>query len=230
MISVCIATYNGGIYIKKQIDSIICQLSADDEIVVSDDGSKDDTLEILKGYNDPRIKIYKNEGRHGFVPNFENALRHAEGDYIFLADQDDMWAPNKVATCTRLLQEYDMVCHNALLMDENDKVSDVEFFNLRNSKEGFWTNVYKNRFIGCCCCFRKVILERALPFPRHILWHDMWIGLVAEKHGKVCFCKEPLHYYRRHGANASPTAEKSTFSVWKQIKYRLQMLWYVTFR
>ena len=81
MISVCMATYNGEKYVRQQVDSILCQLSAEDELIVSDDGSKDDTLAILKSFSDPRVHIFINEGKHGFVGNFSNALSRAKGDY-----------------------------------------------------------------------------------------------------------------------------------------------------
>ena len=90
MITVCIATYNGGKYISKQIDSILNQLSDSDEVIVSDDGSKDDTLDIITAFHDKRIEVFKNDGRHGVVPNFENALSKAKGDIIFFSDQDDI--------------------------------------------------------------------------------------------------------------------------------------------
>ena len=98
MISVCIATYNGAEYLREQVESILSQLEEEDEIVVSDDSSTDTTIEILQSFGDRRIKIFKNPAK-GFVRNFENALRQAQGDFIFLSDQDDVWLPNKVAVC-----------------------------------------------------------------------------------------------------------------------------------
>ena len=98
MISICLITYNGEKYINEQLDSILCQLSADDEVVVSDDGSTDRTLSIIRDYNDNRLRIISNSGKHGVVYNVENALREVKGDYIFLADQDDVWLPGKVET------------------------------------------------------------------------------------------------------------------------------------
>lgn len=84
MISVCIATYNGERFIKEQLLSIIGQLSPDDEIIISDDGSADNTLGIVRELNSPLIKIFTNTGEHGYTPNFENALSHAKGDYLSL--------------------------------------------------------------------------------------------------------------------------------------------------
>lgn len=96
MISVCIATYNGGKYIKEQLDSILFQLGKDDEVIISDDSSTDDTLSILESYHDERIVILTNQKFHSPVYNFENALKSAKGDFIFLSDQDDIWEPTKV--------------------------------------------------------------------------------------------------------------------------------------
>jgi glycosyltransferase involved in cell wall biosynthesis len=226
MISVCLATYNGSRYIKEQLVSILNQLNLEDEIVISDDGSKDNTIQILSDLNDSRIKVFKNSAPHGVVPNFKNALSHANGDFIFFCDQDDIWAPNKVERCVEELQQSDLVVHNALLMDGDGKISDVDFFRLRGSKPGYWRNLYKNSYIGCCMAFRREVLGYVMPFPTHILWHDMWLGLMVERHGRTKFIDDELLYYRRHGDNASATAEKSTYSLAFQLKYRLQMLYY----
>ena len=84
MISVCIATYNGARYIAEQLASILKQLSAEDEVVVSDDGSTDGTIDIVRSLNDRRIRIVDGPRRHSPTLNFERALRNAKGEYIFL--------------------------------------------------------------------------------------------------------------------------------------------------
>lgn len=226
MISICIATYNGEKYIKDQLSSILHQLNKEDEIIISDDGSTDNTLTIIQSFNDSRIKVFYNSKKHGVVPNFENSLKHVNGDYIFLSDQDDIWHPNKVKRCLEILKNNSLVIHNSLIMDAKGKISDIDFFSLRKSKKGYWKNLYKNSFVGSCMAFRKELLPHILPFPNHILWHDMWIGLMAEKKGNTVFIPDILLYYRRHGNNASATAEKSSFSFLFQLKYRLQILYY----
>lgn len=110
-ISVCMATYNEAKYIREQLESILCQLSEDDEIIVSDDGSTDGTIDIIMSYHDNRVKVLHHISSPGssFVKatrNFENALLHAHGDYI-LADQDDVWHKNKVSVCFSYL---DNIC------------------------------------------------------------------------------------------------------------------------
>ena len=83
MISVCLASFNGAEFIGEQVESILCQIGSGDELILSDDGSSDRTLEIVRGFRDKRIKVYKNI-KKGVVSNFENAINHAQGDYIFL--------------------------------------------------------------------------------------------------------------------------------------------------
>ena len=230
MISVCMATYNGGKYIKQQVLSILAQLGEKDELVVSDDGSIDNTIGVLASLRDPRIQIFKNQGEHGVVSNFENALEHSSGDIIFFSDQDDIWDERKVERCAESLNDVDLVIHNSKVFYEDENHLDEDFFKLRNSGPGYWKNIIKNSFVGSCMAFRKEVKEYVLPFPKHILWHDMWIGLMVEKYGKTKFINDQLLHYRRHGDNASATSEKSTFSRWFQIKYRLQMLYYTTIR
>ena len=95
MNSVCMASFNGERYIKEQIDSILLQIGEDDELIISDDGSTDQTVDVICSYRDDRIKFVRNVNRHGCIGNFENALRVASGDFIFLADQDDIWLSDK---------------------------------------------------------------------------------------------------------------------------------------
>ena len=90
-VSVCIATYNGAGFIKEQLDSILMQIPATAEVLIGDDGSVDETISIVEGFNDPRIRVIRNSSNLGYVRNFENLIENARGDYIFLSDQDDIW-------------------------------------------------------------------------------------------------------------------------------------------
>lgn len=215
------ATYNGGRYLREQVDSILIQLGEEDELIVSDDGSTDDTIGILKGYNDNRIHIFTNNNRKGVIGNFENAIRQAKGIYIFLADQDDLWLQGKVKKCVMALQNADLVLHDAAIWN-GDKIINDSFFKLRGVKHGYLKNIVKNSYIGCCMAFNKKLKETVLPMPE-VAMHDMYIGLVGERRFKTVFLAEPLILYRRHGKNASATGEKSSFSRAYQLKYRIKM-------
>lgn len=218
MISVCMATYNGGKYLREQLESILCQLSDNDEIIVSDDGSNDETFEIIRSLNDLRIRVFKNEGKHGFVGNFNNAFRYVEGDFVFFSDQDDIWLPNKVATVMSYLEkDTDLVTHNAEIVDGEGHLIGCDYFSYMHSKTGFWANLWKTRFLGCCMACKREVLDRALPMPLDVAGHDYWIGMIALKHFNVRFIEDKLICYRRHGGNVSSSGEKSNESWWYRI-------------
>ncbi|MEN2435665.1 glycosyltransferase family 2 protein [Weeksellaceae bacterium A-14] len=229
-ISVCLATYNGERYIKGQVNSILSQLRTNDELIVSDDSSTDKTVEILKNINDHRIKIYINQGRSGISHNFENALSHVSGDYIFLSDQDDIWMDNKVSKMIQALQNFDCVIHNAQVIDDKGDFLGADLFSIYRTRTGYFRNLLRNTYVGCCMAFRKSLLTYVLPIPLPVTMHDMWIGLISEKKGTTAIIEDSLILYRRHGNNASSTSQKSNFSRYYQLKYRLIMLYYTLIR
>lgn len=230
MISVCIACYNGQKYIKQQIDSILCQLEETDELIISDDGSNDDTLKIIRGYNDCRIKIHNNHN-HGVNNNFENALSFASGEYVFLCDQDDIWMPNKVKIILDALQKYVMVVHNAKLIDGEGRPIGKTYYDCTHDKVGFWANFYKSRYLGCCMAFRSSLLKEIMPFPKNIFGHDYWIGLYGDCKYRVHFINDILICYRRHDNNVSTSSEKSKDSFYTMlVKKRLSTLYKILIR
>lgn len=229
-ISVCMATFNGEKYLEMQLSTIIRQLSEYDEIVISDDSSDDDTLRIIADINDCRIKKYILNRFYSPIYNFENALKNCAGDYIFLADQDDMWESNKVEVMLDYLQKYDLVVSDASVIDDNDVVIYDSFFEMNGSKGGFFRNLIHNSYLGCCIAFNRKILALALPFPQGIPMHDIWIGMVAEIFGKTGFCKEKLVRYRKHSRNTSPALGKSSYSFWQRVSFRKMLLLHLSKR
>ncbi len=232
MISVCIATYNGEKFLKPQLESILSQLGTDDEVIISDDGSRDGTLALIESFNDPRVHVYKNEGVHGFVGNFNNAFLHVNGDYVFLSDQDDVWMPNKVKTVMKYLENgVDLVTHNANLIDSDGQDLGSDYFSHLHNKTGFWANLWKTRFLGCCMCFNRKVLDKCMPMPLGVAGHDYWIGMKALRHFNVKFVEDILLCYRRHGSNVSPSGEESHESWWYRIvEKRGYLLWHIMFR
>jgi len=225
MISVCIPTYNGEKYIEKQLESIMSQLSYNDEIIISDDSSTDNTIQIIEKINDPRIRILKNNTFKSPIFNLENAINNSKGDFIFLSDQDDIWKPNKVKTILKFLDKgFSLVVSDCEIVDQEDKLLSNSFFKLNNSGPGFFKNLYKNSYLGCCMAFNKQCFKYILPFPKNIAMHDIWIGLISELKGKVIFIDDQLISYRRHFGNFSPSAGKSNFNFLYKVKYRSQML------
>ncbi|MBO8210386.1 glycosyltransferase family 2 protein [Acinetobacter nosocomialis] len=226
-ISVCMATYNGEKYIKEQLLSILTQISETDEVIISDDSSIDNTLEIIKSVNDSRVKVYKNCFRN-VVKNFEFSISKATGDIIFLSDQDDIWHPDKVRNYIDQFNNINigLVISNLQLIDKNGNEIKREFFE-QGFRGGFLQNLIKNNFIGCSMAFRQELVSKVLPFPNNIPMHDWWIGLIALKTSRVKYIDKKLTYYRRHDNNVT----SDTHSSFKNILiWRLNLISKLIFR
>ncbi|MFT6841558.1 MAG: glycosyltransferase involved in cell wall biosynthesis [Psychroserpens sp.] len=224
-ISVCIASFNGEDYIEEQLKSILGQLTSSDEIIISDDSSDDNTIRIINSLNDNRIKLLKNQKFKNPIFNFENALKKASGEYIFLADQDDVWHEDKVKKTLSMLDKYDLILHDCWITNKNLNSLGKSMFQSRNSQRGLIRNIVKNSYMGCCMAFKRNVLEKSLPFPKHIPMHDQWIGLIGEKYFNVIFSDQKLLFYRRHDFNASPTSSKSTNSILKKLFFRVAIFY-----
>ena len=216
-ISVAMATYNGEKYIKEQLESILKQLNKNDEIIISDDGSTDNTINIIKNLKDKRIKVI-NGPRKGVKQNFANAINNCSGKYIFLSDQDDIWCDNKVEA---VLSEFgkekvNCVIHDCVVFDsKTNNIIINSFFEYRKSRKGIIRNIIKNSYIGCCMAFDSKLKEYILPVPNDIYMHDQWIGLQAEKHGMVKFVNNKLIRYRRHDKNMTSLNQHNVISMLK---------------
>ena len=154
MISVCIPTYNGADYIKEQVESILEQLTSDDEIVISDDGSTDNTIDLLNAINDKRIKIFHNikdkraEGKDTLYKvslNVQNALLNAQGDYIYLSDQDDIWLKGRINKTIGFLKSNSpalSVC-NCKIINDNHEIIFPSYFNYIKPSASIFRTILK---------------------------------------------------------------------------------------
>lgn len=220
-ISVALAAYKGEKYICQQVASILGQLRSDDEIIISDDAPETGLEKLLSNTfkDDPRIKYIKGPQK-GPIKNFENAISHTTGDYIFLSDQDDVWLDRKVSQCMKVLTKgADLVLHDAKITDKNLRVKNDSYFLVHNSELGYYKNMARNSFMGCCMAFSSSLKSEILPFPDNIPMHDQWIGLKASKKHKVKMIYEPLILHRIHGENV--TGNKT--SALKKVKWRINI-------
>lgn len=223
------ASYNGEEYILEQVTSILKSLEhaneSDYEIIVSDDNSSDQTREIIKKINHAQIFLHKGPGL-GLIKNFESLLKRSSGEIIFLADQDDIWVADKVSKCLRALEASDLIVSDAKVVDKDLNILHPSFFALRKSGPGFFKNLIKNSYLGCCMAFKRdVMLDiGCMPFPDSLPMHDWWLGLMFQKSAKVLFLNEQLVLYRRHGKNASASSEKSRYSLLTKLNWRLNLL------
>lgn len=203
------ATRNGEEFLRAQLESILSQLGPADEVVISDDSSTDGTNEIIKGYSDPRIILLENNTFFSPIFNFENSLRHATGDIIILSDQDDVWLGNKVSVVRERFISlpapiYLLVLDGEVIDEVGNLLHESVLERLaarRGAGPGLLRNIFDNTYLGCCMAFSRELLEVALPFPRRIPMHDMWLGLVAELFGRTEFVPIKTMLYRKHSAS-----------------------------
>lgn len=228
MVSVCITTYNGEKFVGDLLRSILPQLGAEDEIIISDDGSKDETLSIIESFVDARIRVQHHVRQQEKVKwdcvthNFEHALQYVRGDVIFLCDQDDKWLPNRVSKMTAALRApFSLAICDAVVCDDKLAPLHPSMFGLEPITQTYWDALTHFRMLGCCMAFRRELLDYVLPFPASKVGHDLWIWLMAKHYGHIVLVRKPLHLYRRHANSVSTAGQKTQYSLAFRIYYRL---------
>lgn len=216
-VSVAIATYNGGMYLAEQLRSILNQTRGPDEIVVSDDGSTDDTLDIARKLLEGgpiSWRIVKNRYGRGISTNFSTALEETTGEIVFLCDQDDIWLPRKVEiTLSQFVgSDSELIVHDAFLWTEGEKENSRKF-----SDELRRRGVDPDGLaFGCMTAVRRTLLDAVLPITSRKIGQDGIILYLSRQRGTYKRVDMPLIYYRRHGANIThdffPEAKK-----WKRL-------------
>lgn len=202
--SVCMAVYNGEIFLRQQLESIYLQSTKIDELIIVDDCSKDNSEQIINQFKDKLpIKYYKNKNNVGVVKAFEKALKYSTGEIIILCDQDDIWEIEKVDVIKENLKSKGDLCiSNFRVIDSSSAFSGAES-NFTSTNFSIASTFYKNSFIGCCIAFERKLLDYVLPFPNRIPMHDSWIGINALWFCKVILIEKPLIQYRRHDKNVT---------------------------
>lgn len=239
-VSVCLATYNGEKYIYDQLVSILKQINKNDEVIISDDGSTDSTLDIIRSISDDRIKIYNScstlkvidyETRLSRIYlNFKNAILKSSGDVVFLSDQDDIWLDDKYFYVMNqfLDNTVGLVVHDAFttLSDNSRYNLFLSFFPTKN----IYSILKNNPYMGCCMAFRRDIAIRSFANNRIAIPHDTWIALVAchkfKSKYSIKILNDPLIFYRRHDDNCS-FFNKSENTFYFKIKYRIKLIYFL---
>ena len=211
------ASYNGSKYIQKQIESILKQINKNDQLIIVDDYSSDNTVSLIEGFKDNRIMLIKNTYNTGVVAAFNKALMLAKGDIIFLSDQDDEWFDNKVSFLRNffLLNKVDVIVHDAKIRQLDNLAVNNSLFSQIGSSNGVIKNIYSNSYTGCCMAFRRQVLKKVLPVPiRRGVFHDAWIGILAKIYRfRVIFIAMPLIIHNRHELNLSTMKRRSIFKI-----------------
>lgn len=224
-VSVVMAAYNGAPYIEQQIRSILHQLAPQDELVIVDDASTDHTVDVIRTLQSPAIHLIQRAANQGVVATFEQALRNATGEILFLADGDDIWNDRKVELFLEAFRTdppASIVTSQVAFIDQQGApMHDTMFNNRKSFHAGFWHNLLRNHFQGSAMAFRASLLGSVLPFPQGMgFLHDQWIGMRnAAIGGRAVMLRQPLLFYRRHPHNFSRRMSRS-----RQLTARLQLL------
>lgn len=228
-ISIALCTYNGEKYLAEQLQSLLNQTKLPDEIVVSDDGSKDNTLTILYEFQaktNVKIRILEHKENLGVFKNFPFVISACEGDIIFTCDQDDVWMNTKLEKhCDVHLNhpDIDLVYSNAdVVLNTPDhylyplwEVKSI--LDPLNGKASFKSLVIKGQSIaGCCMSFKKEFFDKILPIPEKI-FHDDWLATSACLAGKIQGISESLIKYRQHGNNVVGIIRGRKLSYYKSL-------------
>ena len=219
-VAICMATFEPAAdLLERQLDSLRAQTHEDWICVISDDGSGPEAfaaLERLAGA-DPRFHLSRAPARLGAYENFARALGLAPpgAGYVALADQDDRWRPEKLATLIGALGDAELAFSDMRLTRPDGTVlSDTYWTTRRPNHDNFASLLLGNSVTGAASLFRRRLLDRALPLPPRIgnLYHDHWLALVAAAHGPIAYVDRPLYDYVQHpsavighaGANRPP--------------------------
>lgn len=215
-ISIAMTTFNGERFIEEQLNSILIQSVKADEIIIFDDCSTDNTVKILNEIQsqnpNANIVVKKNIYNVGYIKNFYNAISCTSGDYIFLADQDDIWHYDKIERMIIKMEDTGAkaICSNFNLINKNGEQllncnyrinSFIKECNKELKEITFERLIWENISQGCTYCFTKDVKDVYLSLKNSILIHDYQIMLIASLIGKVFFYNEKLIDYRLHDNN-----------------------------
>lgn len=228
MIDILMATYNGDLYLAQQIESIIGQSYTDWRLIVRDDCSHDNTMSVLKKYQEQypeKIIIIPSKHPSGSaMNNFFKLLDYADSEYIMFSDQDDVWKKDKIAVAVSKMHELEkqygvevpLLVHTDLcVVDENLQTINPSIFAMQNmdpTRDKLNHLLATNIVTGCTMLFNQALLKLLVEKPKTAVMHDMWIALVAAAFGKIGFVDKATMFYRQHSTNANGTKNVKSFN------------------
>jgi glycosyltransferase involved in cell wall biosynthesis len=224
-VSVVMAVYNGRQFLQEQMSSVVSQLQQDDEFIVVDDASTDDSLEIVGQFAAPNLVLVRNSTNIGLRQTLQRGLLLARHEIIFLCDQDDVWLPGKRDACVAAFARDPrtlIVMTDAEVIDSHGNLISRSFIAERGGFNGTALGtLWRNRYHGCTMAIRATLLSLALPIPAGAPMHDMWFGVMGTLTGIVEYLPQPYLRYRRHGRNISPLRHQS---ILQMSKWRVRLM------
>jgi glycosyltransferase involved in cell wall biosynthesis len=202
------ATYCGARFVEEQIESILDQLGADDELVVVDDASSDGTADLVAGIPDDRVRLERNSVNRGYVRTFERAMTLAQGKYLFLADQDDVWVTGRLDRMLAGLDQKAVVSTSVSVLGE--PIHPPRFRLRAGDSERHLANIVAvlvgyRPYTGCAMAFRRDIYDSVVPIPAFVYEsHDLWLALIANTHRENLHLEDASVERRLHDDNQTP--------------------------
>lgn len=212
LISVAMCTYNGGLFLKEQLQSLGAQTLLPDELVVCDDGSSDDTSSILQKFAESapfQVRFFWNKQNLGSTRNFQQVITLCQGELIALCDQDDVWEPGKLRALHDQLMRSSAggVFSDAELIDRNSQLIGRRLWqsiDFTVNEQQRWLDDHclsnllkKDVATGATMLFRSDLRGALLPVPDGWI-HDAWFAWMLTLHSKLYLVSEPLIRYRVH--------------------------------
>ena len=231
-LAILLGAYNGGRFLREQLDSLFAQTMNDFQLYIRDDGSTDDTMQIVQEYRQRYSNITlveDGEKNLGAKRNFERLLAFAEADYYMFCDQDDVWLPDKIevsfAKMKQMEQQYGdipLLVHTDLeVVDEelnliNPSCWNYAYINPQIVDKNIYFLGLANSVAGCTTLMNRKGRDVSLPFSPHAIMHDYWVALCVMKRGKIDYIPVPTIKYRQHGYNVVG-ATPYKFSFWDKL-------------
>ena len=215
-VDVLLSVYNGEKYLLEQINSLLLQTHPHIRLIVRDDGSSDNSADILKSLrlkHPDKITLVSDAFHLGANQSYSHLLKMSTAPYTMFCDQDDVWLPDKVTRTLNTMRSAErelgsktaiLVHTDMMVVDENLRKLDKSFFHYQNinpKKNTLNRLMVQNVITGCTMMINAKLREIVSPFPDGIIQHDWWIGLTAAAFGFIRCLREPTMKYRLHGTN-----------------------------
>lgn len=226
-VSVVVATYNGGKYVYEQLNSIKEQSCKPDEVIICDDGSTDNTIDIIESFikrlgHGNNWKLVRNGKRLGYAANFYEGVKRASNDIVFFSDQDDVWEYNKIKLLKDIFEHKEnalaVICNQKYIDDNGKEISNIvspvgiedvssnfaRFIYPNIEKVDFDTQVNRNRATGMAMAVKRLFALRYMGLIyKYKIGHDLILGLIAAACGGMYYCRKALVRRRVHACNTS---------------------------
>lgn len=218
LVSVAMATYNGEKYIAEQLKSILHQSYTNIELVITDDASADGTVAIIKEFQQEYnfITLFINPVNSGVTHTFEHSFKNCKGEFIAIADQDDIWDTQKIELLINAIGKEDAVYSNSELVDKAGQPLGQLFSSLMQLQSYYSGAPFLmgNCIPGHTIIMRSAFTKAILPLPKTIMF-DRWISFCAAANNGIKYVDRPLVKYRQHDTNTIGTGKSKNKSVRK---------------